>query len=150
MSDEKYSVPVEHTATIPSNTGEISPVITMLGDIDSFEFDQEQMPYGSLGAVGPTGSTSSYITISTNTLGINGPGGPTGPQMFYGPAGSSGTVSTAGGNAVFHDPYEEIRHRLEKLEAMIFEEKQIRDNHPAVRTAYDEYQFLLMLAKRHK
>jgi len=56
----------------------------------------------------------------------------------------------SGSTVTFTDPYEELTSRLEKLEAMIAEEKEIRDNCPAVRNAYDEYRFLLVLAKKNK
>lgn len=50
----------------------------------------------------------------------------------------------------FTDPNQEIMDRLERLEAIIAEEKEIRDNCPAVKNAYDEYRFLLVLAKKNK
>ncbi len=54
-----------------------------------------------------------------------------------------------GSTVTFTDPYEELTKRLEKVEAIIAEEKAIRDNNPAVKNAYDEYRLLLVLAKQH-
>jgi hypothetical protein len=42
---------------------------------------------------------------------------------------------------------DQLTTRLEKLEKIMLEEAKIRHNHPAVKTAYDEYKFLLELAK---
>jgi tryptophanyl-tRNA synthetase len=70
-------------------------------------------------------------------------------------AGINGTWQTSTSNInitsgiSFTDPYEEIEKRLKSLEDTIAEEKQIRDNHPAVKNAYDEYRLLLVLAKSH-
>lgn len=66
--------------------------------------------------------------------------------------GSSYTLSSGSSISTISmtDPYEELTNRLEKLEAIIAEEKEIRDNCPAVRNAYDEYRFLLVLAKKNK
>lgn len=55
---------------------------------------------------------------------------------------------TSGSSITITDPYEEMEKRLSALEEMIAEEKRIRDECPAVRTAYDEYRLLLVLAKR--
>lgn len=45
--------------------------------------------------------------------------------------------------------HNELIGRVAKLEAMLAEEADIRANHPAVKTAYDEYRLLLVLAKQH-
>jgi hypothetical protein len=39
--------------------------------------------------------------------------------------------------------------RLEKIEAMLLEEAEIRANHPAVERAYDEYRLLMTLSKKN-
>jgi len=66
--------------------------------------------------------------------------------------GSSYTLSSGSSISTISmtDPYEELTNRLEKLEAIIAEEKEIRANCPAERHAYDEYRFLLVLAKKNK
>ncbi len=67
---------------------------------------------------------------------------------------ASGAVGTSsynwntGSSVSFTDPYEEMEKRLKALEDIIAEEKAIRDQCPAVKTAYDEYRLLLVLAKR--
>jgi hypothetical protein len=43
----------------------------------------------------------------------------------------------------------EIISRMEKLEAMLIEEAEIRANHPAVDRAYDEYRLLMILSKKN-
>ena len=42
-----------------------------------------------------------------------------------------------------------VINRLEKLEAMLIEEAEIRANHPAVERAYDEYRLLMILSKKN-
>lgn len=42
-----------------------------------------------------------------------------------------------------------VKTRLDKLESVLLEEKELRDQHPAVKQAYDEYRLLLVLAKQH-
>ncbi len=66
-----------------------------------------------------------------------------------GAVGSSSYNWSSGSTVTFTDPYEELTKRLEKVEAIIAEEKAIRDNNPAVKNAYDEYRLLLVLAKQH-
>jgi hypothetical protein len=39
--------------------------------------------------------------------------------------------------------------RLEKIEAVLLEEAEIRANHPAVERAYDEYRLLMTLSKKN-
>jgi hypothetical protein len=56
----------------------------------------------------------------------------------------------SGSTITLSDPYEEMEKRLATLEKIIAEEKRIRDECPAVRNAYDEYRFLLVLAQRNK
>ena len=63
--------------------------------------------------------------------------------------GSNGTWVTGASGISFTDPYEEMEKRLKRLEDIIAEEQRIRDECPAVRNAYDEYRFLLVLAKRN-
>lgn len=43
----------------------------------------------------------------------------------------------------------EIDSRLAKLEAAMLEEQELRNQHPALKQAYDEYRLLLVLAKSH-
>lgn len=50
-------------------------------------------------------------------------------------------------NISFHSPIDQLTARLEKLEKIMLEEAKIRHDYPAVKTAYDEYKFLLELAK---
>ena len=64
--------------------------------------------------------------------------------------GANGTWATSSSGITFTDPYEEMEKRLKRLEEIIEEEQRIRDECPAVRNAYDEYRFLLVLAKRNK
>lgn len=45
--------------------------------------------------------------------------------------------------------FKEVINRLEKLEKMIVEEAELREKHPAVKQAYDEYRLLATLAKIH-
>lgn len=45
--------------------------------------------------------------------------------------------------------FKEMIDRLEKLEKMIVEEAELREKHPAVKQAYDEYRLLATLAKIH-
>ncbi len=63
-------------------------------------------------------------------------------------SGSNGTWGAIG-SVTLTDPYEEMEKRLARLEAIIEEEKRIRDECPAVKNAYDEYRLLLVLAKQH-
>ena len=63
--------------------------------------------------------------------------------------GANGTWATSSSGITFTDPYEEMEKRLQRLEDIIAEEQRIRDECPAVRNAYDEYRFLLVLAKRN-
>ena len=66
-------------------------------------------------------------------------------------SGSNGVWGASGSSSItFTDPYEEMEKRLKRLEEIIEEEQRIRDECPAVRNAYDEYRFLLVLAKRNK
>lgn len=87
----------------------------------------------------------SDYNISSDTLVMSSPStqtvtSVTGPTSFNWSSGSTITLT---------DPYEEMEKRLAALEEIIAEEKKIRDECPAVRNAYDEYRFLLVLAKRH-
>lgn len=45
--------------------------------------------------------------------------------------------------------HKELIERVEKLEAALIEEAELRAKHPALKTAYDEYRLLLALAKQH-
>jgi hypothetical protein len=45
--------------------------------------------------------------------------------------------------------HNELLERVNKLEAILAEEAELRANHPALKTAYDEYRLLLVLAKKH-
>jgi hypothetical protein len=45
--------------------------------------------------------------------------------------------------------HNELIERINKLEAALTEEAELRAKHPAVKTAYDEYRLLLVLAKQH-
>jgi hypothetical protein len=45
--------------------------------------------------------------------------------------------------------HNELIERVNKLEAMLAEEAELRANHPALKMAYDEYRLLLVLAKKH-
>lgn len=45
--------------------------------------------------------------------------------------------------------HNELIERIVKLEAALTEEAELRAKHPAVKTAYDEYRLLLVLAKQH-
>lgn len=65
-----------------------------------------------------------------------------------GAVGASSYNWNTGSSVSFTDPYEEMEKRLKALEDIIAEEKAIRDQCPAVKTAYDEYRLLLVLAKR--
>jgi len=65
-------------------------------------------------------------------------------------SGYNGTWLSGTGSITLTDPYEEMEKRLAALEEIIAEEKRIRDECPAVRNAYDEYRFLLVLAQRNK
>jgi hypothetical protein len=95
----------------------------------------------SMDSVIDLGSSVETITISgagpTYTMGSTA--GAVGASSYN--WNSSGITIT--------DPYEEMEKRLTKLEAIIEEEQRIRDECPAVRNAYDEYRFLLVLAKRN-
>ena len=64
--------------------------------------------------------------------------------------GYNGSWAAGSGSITLTDPYEEMEKRLTAIEAIIAEEKRIRDECPAVRNAYDEYRFLLVLAQRNK
>ncbi len=80
------------------------------------------------------------LSSSVDTITITGAAG----------AALSGPYNwNTGSTVTFTDPYEELTKRLEKVEAIIAEEKAIRDNNPAVKNAYDEYRLLLVLAKQH-
>lgn len=45
--------------------------------------------------------------------------------------------------------HRELLERVERLEKFMAEEAELRDKYPAVKTAYDEYRLLLVLAKQH-
>lgn len=88
---------------------------------------------------------SDTISIDTqlmNSMSITSINTASGSNGVWGATGSSGIT--------FTDPYEEMEKRLRRLEEIIEEEQRIRDECPAVRNAYDEYRFLLVLAKRNK
>jgi len=67
--------------------------------------------------------------------------------------GSSGisTVTIGGYDSGYASKTDltEIISRMEKLEAMLIEEAEIRANHPAVERAYDEYRLLMILSKKN-
>lgn len=45
--------------------------------------------------------------------------------------------------------HNELLDRVAKLEAVMAEEAALRAQHPALKTAYDEYRLLLVLTKQH-
>jgi len=67
--------------------------------------------------------------------------------------GSSGISTVTIGSSDYSSPsrteFEDIVARLEKIEAMLIEEAEIRANHPAVERAYDEYRLLMILSKKN-
>lgn len=93
-------------------------------------------------------SMDSVIDLSSSIETITIAGAAGSPISITTSAGSNGSWGSASGIS-FVDPYEEMEKRLAKLEAIIEEEQRIRDECPAVRNAYDEYRFLLVLAKRN-
>lgn len=68
-----------------------------------------------------------------------------------GAVGSTITISSI--DDLYSSPtkseHNELVDRIAKLEKLIAEEAEIRANNPAVKTAYDEYRLLLVLAKQH-
>lgn len=115
--------------TINGSDDEFIVKIEDVGDIDLSCIDinmNSSSIYGSSDTITLTGATSGPNNICSSGVNWN-----------------SNTIP-------FADPVDELRERLEKLEAIIAEEKDIRDNCPAVKNAYDEYRFLLVLAKRNK
>lgn len=112
--------------TGPHDTGiieqEISTIIN-LGDVN--------LNYSDSITFAPSGS------ITSNTY-------------ITGAAGSTITLSGIDDFApVTRSDHNELIERIAKLEAALIEEAELRAKHPAVKTAYDEYRLLLVLAKQH-
>ena len=70
--------------------------------------------------------------------------------------GSGVSITTTGlaagiGNSSYtiSTPYDDMEVRLARLEKIIAEEEEVRNNHPAVQMAYDEYRLLYILAKKN-
>jgi hypothetical protein len=66
--------------------------------------------------------------------------------------GVGGTITISGIDdfaPVTRSDHNELIERISKLEAALTEEAELRAKHPAVKTAYDEYRLLLVLAKQH-
>lgn len=75
---------------------------------------------------------SSYTTISGNS--------------------TSGTITISGSDdytPVTRSDHNDLIDRINKLEEALTAEAELRAKHPALKNAYDEYRFLLVLAKRH-
>lgn len=66
---------------------------------------------------------------------------------------TSDTITLSGIEDLYTSPtkadHRELMDRVEKLEKLMAEEAEIRAQNPAVKTAYDEYRLLLVLAKQH-
>ena len=112
-----------------------------------YEWDMGSEPIAGITAQEIT--TIDLSGILTETISITGAAGAPVTSISAG-GGANGTWGTVSSGITFTDPYEEMEKRLAKLEAIIEEEQRIRDECPAVRNAYDEYRFLLVLAKRNK
>lgn len=110
----------------------------------SFEWDDPQPVEGITAQMVESMDLGSLMT---DTITITGAAASTSYTIGTG-AGANGSWSNIG-SVTLTDPYEEMEKRLAKLEAIIEEEQRIRDECPAVRNAYDEYRFLLVLAKRN-
>lgn len=117
----------------------------MSDDIKTYSYEWSEAP----GATGVTAETIDSIDITTIDLSSLNTQSVT-LNTSSGMNGTWGSLVGGSGTITLTDPYEELRERLEKLEAIIAEEKKIRDECPAVRNAYDEYRFLLVLAQRNK
>lgn len=87
-----------------------------------------------------------YSSASTDTI--------TFPSSYTTVSGSTmaGSITISGVDDfanVTKSEHNELMERVAKLEAALTEEAELRANHPALKNAYDEYRFLLVLAKRH-
>jgi len=59
------------------------------------------------------------------------------------------TGLAASGSYTISTSYDDMEQRLARLEKIIAEEEEVRKNHPAVQTAYDEYRLLYILSKKN-
>lgn len=120
-----------------SDIDKIEPVPFEWGTSDSAEgFTAQSIDTITIDLNDPMYNTMQSVTLSPITINTT--------------AGSNGSWSSGYGSISITDPYEEMEKRLAALEEIIAEEKRIRDECPAVRNAYDEYRFLLILAQRNK
>lgn len=83
----------------------------------------------------------SYNGASTTTISAGGTGISTDTITFSDSDGVYFNVTQA--------QHSELMDRVAKLEAIMAEEAELRSKHPALKTAYDEYRLLLVLAKQH-
>lgn len=97
-----------------------------------------------LSAVTITSQPIYSIGTTTGAIGTSA-----GMNGVWGTTASAGVLGANASTISFTDPYEEMEKRLKRVEEIIAEEQRIRDECPAVKNAYDEYRFLLVLAKQH-
>mgnify|MGYP003338989272 CR=1 FL=1 len=92
---------------------------------------------------------SGSITIDTsNTIDLSG--------AYYSYNNDANTIdittintSAYNYNGPSREEYQQIFNRLDKLEKVLLEEVELREKHPAVKQAYEEYKLLATLAKSH-